>query len=73
MAHGIVEPKTAGTVQFDDGDTFNYRCSLVEYLDLLKNLQHAVSEGDGGHIEGGHRCRGQGGLYILESFYFKHY
>ena len=50
MAHGIVQPKTTRAAQFDNDDMFNYQCSLLEYLVLLKNFQDAVSEGDGGRI-----------------------
>ena len=48
-AHGIV--RTVVTKAFNDtDDMFNYQCSLLEYLMLLRNFTDAVSEGDGARI-----------------------
>lgn len=48
-AHGIVKSKV--TKAFDDSDDmYNYQCSLLEYLMLLRNFKDAVSEGDGARI-----------------------
>lgn len=48
-AHGIVKAN-AGLVVDNDDDMYNYQCSLLEYLMLLKNFQDGVSEGDGARI-----------------------
>ncbi len=47
--HGIV--RMVATKAFNDtDDMFNYQCSLLEYLMLLRNFTDAVSEGDGARI-----------------------
>ena len=47
--HGIV--RTVVTKAFNDtDDMFNYQCSLLEYLMLLRNFTDAVSEADGTRI-----------------------
>lgn len=48
-AHGIVKA-SASLVSENNDDMYNYQCSLLEYLMLLKNFQDAVFEGDGARI-----------------------
>ncbi|XP_028390741.1 uncharacterized protein LOC114515642 [Dendronephthya gigantea] len=49
-AHGIVKAKAVLSIDNNDDDMYNYQCSLLEYLMLLKNFQDGVSEGDGARI-----------------------
>ena len=34
----------------NDDDMYNYQCSILEYLMLLRDFQDGVSEGDGARI-----------------------
>lgn len=50
-AHGIEPMVTATSVLHSTtDDMYNYQCSLMEYLMLVRNFQDAISEGDGERI-----------------------